>query len=85
MQAGHFFSERFGAFPDPLELAIRYANVDPDNRLEGDYEREYTIAANWFFNGHRNKLTADLSRVTRRALSVSETNYRFRFQWDWSF
>ena len=84
-QAGMFFSEVRESFPEPLELAVRLASVDPDDALEDDYLREYTVAANWFFAGHRNKLTADFSRVRRRMAPQNDTNYRFRLQWDWSF
>jgi phosphate-selective porin OprO/OprP len=43
------------------------------------------IAANWFFNGHRNKLTADISRNVRKYATDNEAETRFRFQWDVSF
>lgn len=84
-QAGMFFSESIDGFPEPLELAFRYARVDPDRDLPGDYEEEWTVAANWFFNGHRNKLTIDLSRVFRRLAPETDTSNRVRLQWDWSF
>jgi hypothetical protein len=43
------------------------------------------LAANWFFSAHRNKLTADISRVLRRDVADNETETRVRFQWDVSF
>jgi hypothetical protein len=84
-QAGMFFSEVLDAFPEPLELAVRVARVDPDRSLPGDTEKEFTLGANWFFQGHRNKLTLDLSRVIRREAPETDTSNRIRFQWDWSF
>lgn len=84
-QAGMFFSEIYEAFPEPLEFAIRFAQVDPDRDLSGDSEKEYTLASNWFFNGHRNKLTIDLSHVIRREAPETDTSNRVRLQWDWSF
>jgi len=84
-QAGMFFSEIYESFPEPLEFALRYARVDPDDDLSGDTEKEYTLASNWFFNGHRNKLTLDLSHVVRRQAPETDTSNRIRFQWDWSF
>ena len=84
-QAGMFFSEIYTSFPEPLELAIRFARVDPDRDLGDDTEKEYTLGANWFFKGHRNKLTLDLSRVIRRQAPETDTSDRIRLQWDWSF
>jgi hypothetical protein len=84
-QAGMFFSEISEAFPEPLELAIRVASVDPDRDRSDDYEREITLGANWFFNGHRNKITLDLSRVVRKLAPETDTSNRVRLQWDWSF
>lgn len=84
-QVGMFFSEVYESFPEPLEFALRYARVDPDQNTSGDKEKEYTLASNWFFNGHRNKLTLDVSRVVRRGAPETDTSNRVRFQWDWSF
>jgi hypothetical protein len=84
-QAGVFPSEIFESFPEPLEFALRFARVDPDRDFATDTEKEFTLASNWFFNGHRNKLTLDLSRVTRRQAPETDTSNRIRFQWDWSF
>lgn len=84
-QAGMFFSEVFDAFPEPLELAVRIARVDPDRALPRDTEKEFTLGLNWFFNGHRNKLTLDLSHVVRRQAPETDTSNRVRLQWDWSF
>jgi len=71
--------------PEPLEFALRFALVDPDGGDNDGKERESMMAANWFFNGHRNKLTADLSRVLRRDVADNETETRIRLQWDVSF
>jgi phosphate-selective porin len=84
-QAGMFFSEVFESFPEPLELAVRVARVDPDRSVASDTEKEFTLGANWFFNGHRNKLTLDISRVTRVEAPETDTSNRARLQWDWSF
>jgi phosphate-selective porin OprO/OprP len=43
------------------------------------------LATNWFFTGHRNKLTADIARVDRRESASSNTETRIRLQWDVSF
>jgi len=85
LQAGMFFSEVWSFVPEPLELAVRYDNIDLDRDRSGDREREFTVAANWFFNGHRNKLTTDVSYVNRRLAPETDTNIRIRLQWEWSF
>ena len=50
-------------------------------------QKELTVVANWFFHGHRNKLTVDVSFVTVETLTDIEVDeaYRFRVQWDISF
>ena len=52
-QAGMFFAELFTSFPQPFELAAGYACADPTDNLSNDVEKEATLVANWFFNGHR--------------------------------
>ena len=83
VQAGIFPHALWQGMPKPLELAARYAEVDPDQAQGGDQRRETTLAANWFFNGHRNKLTVDFSRVTDAAAAPdSRQQDRVRLQWD---
>lgn len=84
-QAGVFLSEWVGSVPDPLEFALRIARVDPDRDVAGDTEKEITLGSNWFFNGHRNKLSLDVSRVVRVQAPETDTSNRVRLQWDWSF
>ena len=84
-QAGMFFSEVWSGVPEPLEFALRYAMVNPDGGDEDGIEREFILAANWFFKGHRNKLSADISRIVWQEVADDETETRFRFQWDVSF
>jgi phosphate-selective porin OprO/OprP len=84
-QAGYFPASRWHEVPEPLEIALRFAYVDPDRSVSSDYEREVTVAANWFFNGHRNKLTMDYSQVRRRDVPENDSNQRLRVQWEFSF
>lgn len=89
-QFGYFFNEVFPSFPEELELATRYAYLkEPNsNNLDLDNERqEFTVAANWFFNGHNNKLTLDYSFLTMDdgALGLDGDGSRVRLQWDISF
>jgi hypothetical protein len=72
--------------PTPLEVAFRYAWVDPDTARPDDEQQETIFGANWYFQGHDNKLSFDLSWLTiddpegPRAEDV-----RVRLQWDVSF
>ena len=49
--------------------------------------QEFTLGANWFFNGHNNKLTLDYSYLTLDdgAAGLDESGSRVRLQWDISF
>jgi len=86
-QIGYFFNEVWKKFPSPLEFALRAAKVDT---LKGiatiPADREFTFAANWFFHGHNNKLTFDLSRLESTiGLGMEDKGWRARLQWDISF
>ena len=83
-QAGYFLHEAWSAFPEPLELAFRYGVVDPDTSGRSDLQQEYTLGANWFFNGHRNKLTADTSYLDLDDPVNAASEWRVRLQWDLS-
>ena len=81
-QAGYFFSESWPSFPAPLELAVRYAQVDGRSGVDLPDQSEATLVGNWFFAGHRNKLSVDLSRLEESAQSFNEGGWRLRLQWD---
>jgi phosphate-selective porin len=88
LQAGYFFNAFLKWVPRPLELAVRWAEVDSNVAQDAldDRIRELTFAANWFFAGHRNKLTLDYSLLERKAADPSERRERrLRIQWDVSF
>jgi phosphate-selective porin OprO/OprP len=84
-EAGFFPEELWPVFPSPLELAARVAVVDPDTSQSDDNHNEVSIAANWFFNGHRNKLTLDGSWLRVDDPYGAESDVRVRLQWDVSF
>jgi phosphate-selective porin OprO and OprP len=89
-QVGYFFNELFDCFPEPLELAFRYAYVrEPyaaDRRVNND-RQEFTAGANWLFAGHNNKLILDYSHLTLDddVLRKNISDDRVRLQWDVSF
>ena len=85
-QVGTFPSECWSWFPEPMELVTRLAYVDPDTSISADGQWEWMIGANWYFSGHRNKLSADLALLDiDDPTTSSESDLRFRVQWDVSF
>lgn len=86
-QIGYFPHYLIPAIPKPLEVAFRYAFVDPDVGKANDTEQEFTAGLNWFFAGHRNKLTLDGSWLTLATSTEPQdlNEQRIRLQWDVSF
>jgi hypothetical protein len=71
-----------------LEVAFRYAFVDPNVNVKNDKLQEFTTAINWFFAGHANKLTLDGSWLTLdqpRSIGGDQHEQRVRLQWEVSF
>ncbi len=90
INVGYFFHYLIPVVPKPLEMAFRYAFVDPNVSVSGDKQQEFTGVINWFFAGHRNKLTADYSYLTLDQPGTTDqgnalTENRVRLQWDVSF
>ncbi len=87
-QIGYFPHYLIPIIPKPLEIAFRYAFVDPNVSMKNDKLQEFTGAVNWFFAGHKNKLTLDGSWLTLdqpSALGGDQHEQRIRLQWDVSF
>lgn len=82
LQAGYLFHESFDWWPKKLEMAFRYANYEP-NLVDNDQEQEKTLTFNWFFKGHKNKLTLETSHFDYLQVgNASDSKWRFRLQWD---
>ncbi|MEC4673739.1 MAG: porin [Nitrospirota bacterium] len=86
-QIGYFPHFLIPAVPKPFEVAFRYAFVDPNVQVANDTLQEFTGAINWFFAGHRNKLTLDASHLSLATTTAPRdlTEQRVRLQWDVSF
>lgn len=86
LQAGYMGYKAFSWWPQPLEVAMRYATYHQvDNALD-EKHFEQALAANWFFNGHNNKLTADVTRFNIEQTDLGNVDeVRYRLQWDLSF
>lgn len=86
VQAGYFLGQALDFVPEPLELAFRYAYLEPNTEVSNWYNDEVTATVNWFFKGHNNKLSADFSYFTIEDPSgESDSATRIRLQWDISF
>ena len=85
IQSGYFLHGLIKAMPKGIELAARYAFVDPNTARPDDLRQEYTAAVNWFFNGHDNKLTLDFTRLTLETDEGQLSDKRVRLQWDITF
>jgi len=84
-QAGYFFHHLWPAIPKPLEFSAQAAYYNPVVDLSGDLVQEYSFATNWFFNGHENKLTADVTYFKGDFPGFeSQDEWRVRLQWDFS-
>ncbi|MBI5138165.1 MAG: hypothetical protein HZA24_12660 [Nitrospirae bacterium] len=80
VQAGWF------VVPGKVEVAARHEHLDPDTRLSGDLVRETGVAVGRFFNGHHNKLQADLFQVTTQTAPGQDTDgVRLRVQYQVAF
>ena len=84
-QAGYFFSEIWPAFPRPLELAGRYTRIKPDTAQPEEQQEELSLVANWFFNGHRNKLSSSVSWIELKSNNQRSRDTQLGLQWEFSF
>jgi len=87
VQAGYFPHHWFSAIPSELEIAGRYAVVDMDTDRSNDKQTEFSAVVNYFLEGHFNKLSLQLSRLSvedPRAGQEGSEN-RLWAQWDLSF
>lgn len=82
-QVGYFFHYLFDKFPKPLEVYARQAYVNPDTDLSGNNNWEYSFGVNWFFHGHKNKLTLDYSYLDLNQFDVeNNSEHMVQLQWD---
>jgi phosphate-selective porin len=85
-QAGYFLHEAIRRVPAPLEIAVRYAFYNPNTQQADDLQQELSLAANWFFDGHLNKVTVEATRFAfGETEPTREEGWRYRLQWDVSF
>ena len=86
VQGGYFLHEAWKAVPRQLEIGVRKAFVAPDARVSAVRRREIAAVANWFFEGHDNKLTVDFSRFSLgRSAGADMHDVQVRTQWEYTF
>lgn len=82
-QFGYFFHHILPKFPKHLEIFARQSFYDANIDLPDNNNYEYTIGCNWFFKGHKNKLTIDYSYIEYHEFEpIYNSGNRIRLQWD---
>ena len=77
-----YLSDQF----DTLQLSGRDKNRQYfSEEITPDMIREAGVVANWFFNGHADKLTVDVSRYSTADGGPRRSTVGVRVQWDVSF
>lgn len=83
VQAGYLFHQWLPWWPEPLELAARHATYKPHVNVDDDAQTETSFDLNWFFKGHKNKLTAEVTYFNFLNDDLDFTKgWRYRIQWD---
>lgn len=83
VQGGYLLHQSLHWWPAPLEFAVRHARYQPDVNANNDTQNETSFDLNWFFSGHKNKLTAEASYFDFRGSGLEYTKgWRYRLQWD---
>ncbi len=85
-QAGYFPHYAWKRIPRAIEIGYRYGYVDRNVGVPGTLTQEHSIVLNVFLEGHDNKLSFDVGRLSLARVGQPDLyEYRYRFQWDVSF
>ncbi len=85
-QAGYFPHYVWKKVPKAVEVGYRYAFVDRNVGVPGTLMQEHTVVVNVFIEGHDNKLSFEVGRVSLARVNQPDLGeLRYRFQWDVSF
>ena len=83
VQGGYFLHEALAWWPKKMEIAVRHAGYRPDSKVKEQSEIETTFTLNYFFNGHKNKLSTEVNYFEYHHIETQPSNeWRFRVQWD---
>lgn len=70
----------YALIPSKLELATRWAELDPTDLRHNDLKRETGLAITYCFNLHAHKLQADLRRIDDGLLKKTSNELRLQYQ-----
>lgn len=83
VQAGYFLHQAITWWPKKMEIAARHAGYRPDSKIKDQFGIEKTLTLNYFFNGHKNKLTTEVNYFEYQNIETYPADeWRFRVQWD---
>ena len=86
VMGGVLASTLWSRAPKPLELTARVAIVDPAMESDVGHQQERVIGATWYVQGHRNKVSVDVTRLRYSSPTrIRETDLRTRVQWEFTF
>ncbi len=74
VQAGYF------VIPQKLEIAVRFAELDPNSDIDDNEREERGIAFGYFFNKHNHKLQADFRELENTATRTTDKEARLQYQ-----
>ena len=74
VQAGYF------VIPKRLEVALRWAEFDPNADRDDDVRSESGVAFNYFWNKHGHKLQADYREIEDEARNAKDKEIRVQYQ-----
>ncbi|HYO12950.1 MAG TPA: porin, partial [Thermoanaerobaculia bacterium] len=76
------FNAQIGYFigPQKLEIAGRYAVLDPSSDRDDDEREERGLALNYFFNKHPHKLQLDYRQLENKATDREDDEVRLQYQ-----
>lgn len=73
-QVGYF------VVPKKFEVALRWADFDPNSDRSNDHRTETAIGFNWFLNKHAHKLQADYRQLEDKARDTKDKEIRLQYQ-----
>jgi hypothetical protein len=86
VQAGYLLDNLIPEIPRQAEIAYRYGISDTYSGVPGNRLQEHTVGLNWFLEGHKNKITFDVGRLTLAREGMPDlSGTRYRLQWDVHF
>ena len=86
VMGGVLASALWSRAPEHLEFSARVAVIDPSAQLRLDRQHERVIGANWYVDGHRKKVSVDVSRLHYFVpAGILRSEVRTRVQWEFTF